>query len=132
MNVAGLVLAVFPVVINGLTGFADAVDTFRLLRGYRREVGRYARNIRREETTYIDTITELLEGFARSDLELKELIEDACGPLWKDPYYDEKLRARLDQSYGIYLETIKDMLGALEELKQKLGLVSSVSEKVRS
>jgi hypothetical protein len=132
MDVAGLVLAVFPIVVNGLSGFANAVGTIKVLHGYHRELARYARNFQVAQTVYVDTITELMADIAESDLELKELIDDGGASLWKEPKYDAKLRARLDQSYNIYLEMIVDMLEALDEVRQKLGFAGDSNTEVRS
>jgi len=125
MEVAGLALAIFPIVVNGITNFAEAVGTVRLLRYYSHELTRYARNIEGEEEWFSETLIQLLDGVVSTDDELWELIADPGGHLWRKAEYERRLSERLGSSYDIYFRKVKAMLNDLEQLKHKLGLFAS-------
>ena len=41
------------------------------------------------------------------------------------PVYEESLRSRLDQSYSLYLKTIKSLADDVEKMRNKLGTDAS-------
>ncbi|KAK5080109.1 hypothetical protein LTR24_008671 [Lithohypha guttulata] len=120
METAGVVLAVLPLLINGLTGMAQAAETFHTLRTPGKQIGRYARKLKRELTLYRSTLMELLEGIAKSDDELHEMMLDTESPLWIK--YDHALRRRLDQSYESFQDTVEEIEDELTTMIDKLKL----------
>lgn len=129
METAGVVLAALPLLINGLTGMARAAETFDKLRKPSKEIGRYARKLKRELTLYESTLTELLEGLVSTDDERQEMMLDAESDLWMK--YDTALRQRLGHSYESFLDTIEEIEDELKALVDKLKLkVTSATQKV--
>lgn len=120
METAGVVLAVLPLLINGLTGMAQAAGTFDTLRTPSKEIGRYARKLKRELTVYRSTLMELLEGIVRTDDELQEMMLDTESHLWVK--YDRALRQRLGQSYESFLDTVEEIQDGLKTIIDKLKL----------
>ncbi|KAL9112020.1 MAG: hypothetical protein Q9227_003640 [Pyrenula ochraceoflavens] len=121
IEVAGLALAIFPVVISGIKAFAEGVETMRTWRRYRRGLEGYKRQLETQRIWYLDTLEELL-GFVDSEEELKDLIKEPGGEPWQKPEYKVRLRERLGHSYDLYLATIDDLFDALHMFKQKLGI----------
>lgn len=74
---------------------------------------------------YQDTLEELLTGIVQSEDEIKDLIEQPRGALWKKPEYEEKLRQRLGRSYAVYLKMSNKMTNALLLMCAKLEIDSS-------
>ena len=130
IETAGLVLATFPIVVDGLSRFAEGVETMKSWRRYRRELATYVRTLEVQQIFYQDTIEELLDGIIRSDDELKMLLDDPKAASWQKPLYEERLRKRLDHSYKPYMVTMTDILTALQTVRKRLGL--SDSGKVQS
>jgi hypothetical protein len=122
VETAGLILAAFPLLVSGLTAYSKGVSTIRDWHGYRRILRQYARDIEGERVAFLNTLEELFIGIARSEDEVKLLIENAGGPVWRNDDYDSKLRARLDRSYDIYLSKLSDLREALETLIKKLDI----------
>ena len=125
IEVAGIALAMFPIVVNGFSRFAEGVEILKSWRRYRRELAAYARTLECQQTWYLDTIEELLDGIIQSEEELTALTHDPGGDVWQQPKYEQKLRGRLDRSYEPYIATMSSMLEALDSLRKKLGVPSS-------
>ena len=127
IEVAGLVLAVFPLVVNGLQHFTEGVDTVKSWswKTYHRELINYNRTLTTEEKYCLDTLEALLSGIIRSDDEYDALKKDPGDNLWQKPEYQEQLKRRLDHNYGNYMDTMTTMLRTLTVVRDKLGLDDS-------
>ena len=71
---------------------------------------------------YQDTLEELLEGIVQSEDEIRHLMVQPRGDLWKNPEYEEKLRQRLGRSHAVYRRTSDNMVNALCAMSEKLGI----------
>lgn len=127
IEVAGLVLAVFPLVVSGLQHFTEGVETVKSWswKSYRRELINYTRTLGTEGTYCLDTLEALLGGIIRSDDEYDALKKDPGGALWQQPEYQEQLKRRLDHNYGNYMDTMMTMLRTLKVVREKLGVDDS-------
>ena len=125
IEVAGIALAVFPIVVNGLSRFAEGVETIQSWRRYRRELAGYARTLECQQIWYLDTIEELLDGIVHSEEDFAALSHDLGGDAWQRPEYEAKLKRRLDRSYSSYMASMTNMLAALDKIRTKLGVASS-------
>lgn len=121
-EVAGLVLAVFPIVVKGLQQFTEGVQTIKAWKYYRRELAKYSRTLENERIIYLNTVERLFEGIIQSNDELEELMEDPAGAFSQKPQYEESLRHRLDRSYAPYLSVMQDMLEALGKMRKEMGI----------
>lgn len=121
-EIAGLVLAVFPIVVSGLSHFSEGIETIKAWKGYRRELAKYSRTLETERNLYLNTVERLFEGIIESNDELDELLEDPAGAFSQKPHYEEELRNRLGRSYDNYLLVMTDMLEALKRLRMELGI----------
>lgn len=133
-EVAGIALAVFPILVDGLVRFVDGVQTIKDWRRYRIKIQDFADIMETHWVYYQDTLEELLEGIVRSEDEISDLMAQPRGAIWKNPEYEGKLRQRLGRSHAVYLRTSDKMVNALCEMCEKLGIDSSgrVGTKSRS
>lgn len=124
IEAAGLVLAVFPLVINGLQHFTESVDTVKSWswKSYRRELMNYNLTLGTEGTYCLDTLEVLLNGIIMSDNEYDMLKKDPGGALWHKPECQGRLKKRLDHNYDSYLEKMKIMLENLKLIREKIGV----------
>lgn len=122
---AGIALAAFPLLVNGLVGFVDGVQTIKHWRRYRVRLEDYGDFMRTQGVYYQDTLEELLIGIVQSEDEITDLMAQPRGAIWKKPEYEEKLRLRLGRSHEVYLKTADKMVNALFSMCEKLGVDSS-------
>ena len=122
---AGIALAVFPILVDGMTRFIDGVQTIKYWRRYRVRLRDYADIMETQMVYYQDTLEELLTGIVQSEDEIKDLMEVPGGAIWKRAEYDEKLRQRLGRSHAVYQKLADKMMNALSSMCEKLGIDSS-------
>ncbi len=121
-EVAGVVLAVFPIAVDGLEHFIEGIQTIKYWRRYRVKLQDYAGMMRSARVFYLDTLEELLNGIVQSDEEMAALMADPGGPAWKEPGYEEQLKQRLTRSFDAYLWQLKRLNELLSKLCEKLGV----------
>ena len=124
-EVAGIALAVFPILVDGMARFVDGVQTIKRWRRYRVILQDYADVVESQRVYYQDTLEGLLTGIVQSEDEIKDLIEQPRGAMWKKPEYEEKLRQRLGRSHAVYLKMSDKMMKALISMCEKLEIDSS-------
>lgn len=124
-EVAGITLAVFPILVDGMVRFVDGVQTIKYWRRYRVRLQEYADIIGTQGVYYQDTLEELLTGIVQSEDEIKDLMTEPRGAIWKKPEYGDKLRQRLGRSHAVYMSMSDKMVNALYSMCEKLGIDSS-------
>ena len=129
IEAAGLVLAVFPIVVTGLQHFTEGLETIKSWRRYHRELAKYARTLETQRIVYINTMERLFEGIIQSNDEFEAFMKDPGSTLSNNPHYEERLSTRLGRSYGNYNRIMADMLDTLKKARKELGI--DESEKVR-
>ncbi|KAL8812442.1 MAG: hypothetical protein Q9223_007291 [Gallowayella weberi] len=122
IEVAGLALAVFPILINGLNHVVDGIETAKRWKRYRVKLKDYADDLETASVYFFDTLDELLGDIVTSDGELALLLGNPGGSAWKQIKYEERLRKRLDRSYSSYLKTVSKLRQALQAMCDRLGV----------
>ncbi|KAL9014677.1 MAG: hypothetical protein Q9173_000673 [Seirophora scorigena] len=125
IEVTGIALAVFPIVVKGLGQMMEGIETIVRWKKYKRELEKYAFRLDTARLSFRDTLTRLLNDVVPSDVDFDLMIADPMGPLWKEPIYEERLRDRLDQSHKSYLKTIESLAEGVKKLRNKLGIDAS-------
>ena len=121
VEVAGLLLGVFPLVIEGLKFYLEGIQTIKKWWKYTSVIKHLIRRLRTEETKFYNTCTELLHDLVTAPV-LALLLEKPGGFYWKDADLQIKLRQRLGRSFNSYLEAVTDMTNVLDEFKDMLEL----------
>ena len=127
VEVAGLALAVFPILVNGLSHVVAGIDTVKRWRLYKAKLRDYARILESAKVFLEDTLEDLLSDIVQLDDELGPMLADPGGALWKQPKYDRRLRELLDRSYSSYLNTIQKLFEALQSMRSRLGVDTAES-----
>ncbi|KAL8997035.1 MAG: hypothetical protein Q9169_003576 [Polycauliona sp. 2 TL-2023] len=122
IEVAGIALAVFPILINGLNHVVAGIETAKRWKRYRVKLKDYADILESASVYFLDTLDELLSDIVHSEEELLLLLENPGGSLWKDIKYEGRLRSRLDRSYNSYLKTVTRLVQALQGMCDRLGV----------
>lgn len=128
VEVVGIVLGGIPLLISGLEHYAEGVSTIRRWFRYKRELKSLVRFLRAEYVRFLGTCERVLYGLVTGP-EMRRMIEEPHSSRWKDQGLDHKLRRRLQQAYGPYIDCVDDMTLAIDKLKADLdlGIDSQVS-----
>lgn len=122
IEVAGIALAVFPILVGGVKLMVAGIENIKRWRRYKLKLEEYASTLESAQVYFFDTLDELLNDIVPSDEELELLILEPLGTLWTLPQYDQKLRIRLDRSYKSYLKTVQTLVQKLKTMCEKLGV----------
>ena len=122
IEVAGLALAVFPILVNGLNHLVAGIDTIHRWKLYKVRLKEYATSLESALAWFQDTLDELLGDIVPSDEEIKLMLGEPGGKIWKRPEYEERLRARLDRSYNSYQRCIEQLVRDIKIMSEKLGV----------
>ena len=125
VETAGLVLAAFPILVDGLSHWVKGVETIRRWQMIRRELDSYALRLQTQSVTYLDTLEQLLVGIVQSNEEMTAMLTEPGGASWQNQEYDRVLQLRLDRSYAPFLATLTHMKLALNDIMKKFGIEKS-------
>lgn len=132
LEVAGIVLAVIPLFILAIEHYEDGLGPVKMLRlsVYRRQLAHYRTKLVLEYGLYTNALEELLVDIVpRQDL--RNMITQGSGPLWKDPMLDNRLKERLGMIYDTYLIVMRQMQEVMVKIACLLDIArqDNVSER---
>jgi len=123
VEAAGLTLAVFPLLIQGLKAYQEGVQSFWSLRNWKRVLSEIIRELDVECICFENICGKLLEGMISSG----DAKDPMNGDTWDDPELQRKLQERLgSQTTERFTELVKELLQLLENLKKELGIQDEV------
>ena len=122
IEAAGLVLAVFPIVVSGLHHFTDSLETIKSWKRYHRELSKYARILETQSIVFLNTTERLLEGIIQSNDEFEAFVKDPAQAFSSNQQYEGRLEMRLGRSYDNYNKIVMDILNALKATGKELGI----------
>jgi hypothetical protein len=124
MEVAGVALAVFPLVIQGISNLVEAASTVKKFKHYHRELKRDARMIENEWTGFQLSMENLVSCIGHSYEDSQALLKNPGGAVWSEPKFRKKLKSYLDEWYHPFVQTVEDLVEDLEVLCEKLNIDS--------
>ena len=131
VETAGLVLAAFPLIVDGLSHYIDGVRTMRQFFKFRDTLDSYVVKLTAQQSLYRRSLEVLFvrAGMVESE-ELDIMIEDPECDLWKDSRRDACILAFLGSAYKAYLETVELLSRTFAVMQDRLILGFESSEKV--
>ncbi|KAI0100519.1 hypothetical protein GGR51DRAFT_532330 [Nemania sp. FL0031] len=118
LEIAGLVVGIFPVAINAVQNYREALRPLSL-ENLKRDLDYMERDLKTEQLRLQNTCETLLHGIAPS-FKVDSLITDPFGSEWT--VYADKLRRRLYTAYDVFEEHTKDMSTEMQKLSLQLGI----------
>ncbi|KAL2814446.1 hypothetical protein BJX63DRAFT_199153 [Aspergillus granulosus] len=120
VEVAGLVLAILPLVVNQLDNYARGLETLRTLRRYRWELEGYSSTLSAQYAIFLNTIEIFLQEIVDDHDERSELISNPEGPAWKRAHFQRALIDKLGRDHHAFISTISGLCALLKQLSDKL------------
>ncbi|KAI5788272.1 hypothetical protein EDC01DRAFT_748917 [Geopyxis carbonaria] len=117
-EIAGVVLGGFPLILAAMEHMEKAKDWWK----YKTQYSKFIKLLRHEKIYFEETIEDLLGQLVDGDCELREMLENANNPRWRDPNLQKALQEKLPKSYSLYIAIIGDLRDAIQELKHKSGV----------
>ncbi|KLJ12441.1 hypothetical protein EMPG_12518 [Blastomyces silverae] len=121
IEIAGVLLATFPLIISGLEHWRDVVKVGGYLWRVREGYKKCLRDVQYYELVYKTNLKELLMPMVADTDEVKHLIEHPGSQEWRSLDMQNRLEGRLQESYSLYMEIISEMNIAAQELRRELS-----------
>jgi hypothetical protein len=122
IEVAGLVLGAFPLLIRALESYREGAevvsDWWRIETAYTK----CKQHLKYHQLLFEGNIERLLLPLVVDDDKLKQLMENPAGTAWEDPKLEKKLQERLPKTYDTFLGVVIDINKLMESLKKALGV----------
>ncbi|KAF2808967.1 uncharacterized protein BDZ99DRAFT_389975 [Mytilinidion resinicola] len=126
LEVAGVLLGGFPLIISGLEHWRDIAKVGGFFWRVRKEYTKCRRDVQFHEILYKRNLKELLLPIVNDADEVTRLMGDPGGKDWSCNALQERLEGRLQESYGLYMEIIREMNETAEEMKKELSLDKAI------
>ncbi|RYP77534.1 hypothetical protein DL771_001107 [Monosporascus sp. 5C6A] len=120
LEVVGVILAAFPLIISGLEHYQHGRDTWALFRGYAKELKMTTLKLATEHERFQNTCEKLLAGIVPA-VDVEDMIKNPSG-MWDGELTAQRLQRRLHRSFSTFQQTTKMMQEAIKELKEELGI----------
>ncbi|KAH8805201.1 hypothetical protein F5884DRAFT_442401 [Xylogone sp. PMI_703] len=122
VEVAGFVLAAFPLGITALEHYRETAEVLGDFWKIRREYKTWTHQLNICRLCFEQNLEEFLLPLIADEEELQRLIAEPDGSEWKNPELEKRLRQRLPKSYDLYLESINRIKDVMNGLKYELGI----------
>lgn len=126
-EIAGLALAIFPIIIEGIKFYANEKDAVSDILNYQRLLIRIARDLDREQTIFRNSCQRFLEDIAAhcgvGEEEVSGMVQNPKDPRWtQGVLVREEVfhRASVKQ----YLDAVEDMHEELSRVKELIDIQS--------
>ncbi|KAK8136421.1 hypothetical protein PG984_004361 [Apiospora sp. TS-2023a] len=123
IELVGLSLAVFPLVISMLEHYETGYQGLRDWVRFRREFTQLVNDLNREQIIFRQHVEGVLRSFTESEFELNRMMSNVDDDLWKNPVLAQRLQQRLSGmgEYQNYQASIRSIHESLTTMAQKLG-----------
>ena len=129
IEIAGILLGSFPLLISALENYRETAEVLEDWWQIKKEYKKCKNEIKVQELAFESNLERFLLPLVVDDDEISSLLAEPGGSGWKDPVLEDKLRSRLPKSYDLFLDTINDIHGIMNGLKEELGLSREAFQK---
>ena len=128
VEVAGLVLAVVPVLFSALDFYGRGLERLNDAKHYSRNLRSLRRDLSCQINIFQNTVERLLQNAVPADY-VQPLLTNPNGPLWSSEEVQRRLRLFLGCSFYSFCETLTEFKIVVVELHEKVqeGVSGSVS-----
>ncbi|KAH7324281.1 hypothetical protein B0I35DRAFT_475541 [Stachybotrys elegans] len=131
LEIVGVVLGAFPLIIAGLEQWRDVAKVGGFFWQIRKEYTKCRRDVQFYELMYKRNLKELLLPAISDADHVSRLVNSPGGQDWADEQLQLQLKARLQESFDLYMDNIQRINETVEELRKELSFdKSAVQEKV--
>lgn len=120
----GLVLATLPLIISALEHYNEGLKPLKDFIKYKNLIRELVVDLGTQRALFRNTLEKLLSGSVASDVRLAHLLEHPGGEGWHDEGFASDLKRRLQGSFTVYMECVRDMESLVKALRDNLGLDS--------
>ena len=121
----GVILALFPLIISALEHYNEGLKPLKHFIRYKHVVRTIVVDLGTQQVLFRNSLEKLLRGSVAGDFKLGLLLEHPGGKEWQDEKFTSDLEHRLQGSFSVYVNVVKDIENLMEILQEKIGLDSN-------
>ncbi len=122
IEIAGLVLGSFPILLNCLDYYREGFEPLEEWWSFRTSFIAFIDDIRHQMMRYHGNMTRLLDPIVTDNESLTTLVGDAKDPRWSDGSLTRPLEQRLASEHGRFLRIVQRMEEEIKGLRKLLGI----------
>lgn len=122
VEIAGLVLGSFPIMLNCLDYYRQGFEPLEEWWNFREHFVAFVDDIRHQMMRYNENMVRLLDPIVVKSDSLAALVRNANDPRWTDGSLTHPLEQRLASEHGRFLRIIQRMEEEIRDLKKLLGI----------
>ena len=126
LELAGLILAAFPLVISGLEHYEKGLQSMKEWVRFRAEFFVFMNALCRQKIFFLQNIEDLLSTVVESEYEMARMLDDPEDQGWKDPTLEARLKMRMSgkHEYECYMVVVSSIHEVLQRLRSKLKITT--------
>ena len=127
IEVAGVVLATFPIIINALEHCGEGYEFIKSWSSARTDFQDFKTDFIRSKILFRQHTEILLSPIIENDEELSHMLEHSDDDRWTDPDLKMKLKKRLsrEQEYESFMATIANTAELLNEMRGQIDVMDN-------
>ncbi len=122
LEIAGVVLGAFPILLSALEGYRKLARTAGLWFNIREEHQKCKNEVNAQRVAFTVNLKRLLLPLDINDTEMSRLLNAPGGEEWNDATITLKIQEHLRESYSVFMETAENMRNVAEELKEEMAV----------
>ncbi|KAJ5304129.1 uncharacterized protein N7443_003789 [Penicillium atrosanguineum] len=122
IEAAGLALALIPLLVNQIDGYARGIEKTKRWKYFRRELETYCVGLNIQHTILQSVLEQVPEDVVEDEEAVVALILNPRGAGWRSPKLLQALRTKFGRNYEPFVGNINELCELLERLSTRLGL----------
>jgi hypothetical protein len=122
MEVAGVVLGAFPIVVWSVQQYQTALEPLSDWWHYRTQFIKFSRDVATQRLFFEAHLEDLITSAIHDPVATAKLLAEPGGDGWKDPELARKLQHRLPKSFHLFMDTVNDIHSTLQSFKKRFGI----------
>jgi len=122
IEVAGLVLGAFPILLNCLDYYREGFEPLEEWWNFRTHFIAFVDDVRHQMMRYNENMIRLLDPIITDNESLTKLVGNPRDPRWRDGSLDEPLEQHLASEHERFLRIVDRMNEVVEDLKKLLQI----------
>ncbi|KAL8806060.1 MAG: hypothetical protein Q9182_001592 [Xanthomendoza sp. 2 TL-2023] len=110
------------ILLQGIEHYKEGLKPLKDFVKYREVINTLAQSLTLQRRQLVTTCEKLLSNIVESEEDLAILLQDPTSIAWKEQRLADQLQRRLQDSYTVYFDLVRNLEQVLTALAEKMGL----------
>lgn len=121
-EIAGVVLGSFPIVLEALDKYREVARLWGFWWEIRSAYQKCSNEVKFHRLSFNRNLKQLLLPMVADQSQIQRLLAEPDGDLWRQPHIEQQLIDRLQDSYELYLDIIRQLQRTTKDLNNELAM----------